>query len=264
LKFHERFNIEIDTRDAQDRFVNRVKNRIIDALDLDPYEKNRIGRHLANGLGKRYSHSFWELYVPSDFSGVLQALELIYEILHPKSYETEKASDKFVYFNNEINAILVESEIDLGIKWEKGQFIRSGVQLLDDAIVNDPLRWLKKRGYETVYQPFEKGLLHFIRSASHPEFFPDVITDMYESLEALVKIITAHDSKDLSANQEMFISMLKVSEEYRKILKEYIQYANSFRHAAGKDNPKPALTVYEVESFIYLTGIFIRLTMQTH
>jgi hypothetical protein len=45
------------------------------------------------------------------------------------------------------------------------------------------------------------------------------------------------------------------------LLKEYIEYANNFRHALKEGEKRPAVSVAEVESFVYLTGIFIRLAI---
>jgi hypothetical protein len=52
-----------------------------------------------------------------------------------------------------------------------------------------------------------------------------------------------------------------VSEEYKPILKAYIAYANEFRHEAEKGQKKAIPPRQEVESFIYLTGLFVRLAM---
>jgi hypothetical protein len=52
-----------------------------------------------------------------------------------------------------------------------------------------------------------------------------------------------------------------VSEEYNPILKADIAYANEFRHAAEKGQKKAIPPRHEVESFIYLTGLFVRLAM---
>lgn len=84
---------------------------------------------------------------------------------------------------------------------------------------------------------------------------------MHEALEALSKIVTGKQNKDLSANAELFIKKIKATDPYKKILKEYIDYANKFRHAPGKGKSKPLPSESEVESFIYLTGLFIRLAI---
>ena len=94
----------------------------------------------------------------------------------------------------------------------------------------------------------------------NPELLADTITDMYEALEALAKIVVGND-KDLSGNQEQLISKLGVSNEYKPILKGYISLANEFRHAAEKGQAKNLPSSKEVESFIYLTGTFLRLAL---
>jgi len=126
--------------------------------------------------------------------------------------------------------------------------------------VNEPLRWLREKGYTTVAAPFEKGLEHLLKSQGNPALRADVVTDVYEALEALAKIVTGRD-RDLSANAETFIAKVKASDAYKVLLKDYIAYANNFRHAAEEARPRPALSAAEVESFVYLTGVFIRLAV---
>ena len=80
-------------------------------------------------------------------------------------------------------------------------------------------------------------------------------------MEALAKIVTGRPKKDLSANRESFLKQVNASEAYKTILKDYIKYANEFRHAAEEGKQKPVPSRREVESFLYLTGLFIRMAM---
>jgi hypothetical protein len=80
----------------------------------------------------------------------------------------------------------------------------------------------------------------------------------------LAKIVTERPNKDLSANAEMFISTLRVSQHHKTLLRTYIAYGNEFRHAEDEGRPRPPLSEPEVESFIYLTGLFIRLAIQAN
>jgi hypothetical protein len=105
--------------------------------------------------------------------------------------------------------------------------------------------------------------LRILESEKKPHLLSDVITDMYESIEALSKIITSRETKDLSGNAELFIKNIKASEHYKQILKDYIAYANQFRHASRREEERPKLSVAEVESFVYLTGLFVRLAIQS-
>ena len=71
--------------------------------------------------------------------------------------------------------------------------------------------WLSNPKHKTVYDPFQKGLSHYLEATNKPERLADVITDMYEAVEALARVITGRD-RDLSTNREMFISRIGASE----------------------------------------------------
>jgi hypothetical protein len=254
-KFHERFEIDVNMEQAKERFVNRAYNSIFYHFFTKLNENDRYNATLAiaSALGRKYKYrQKLENLIGSDFYNNLHALEAMY--VNSPSYARDKVEQN-------INRILEESETDMGVRWENGKFIKTGAKLLDEKLVNISLNWLRNEGYENVFQPFEKGLEHFLNSEKNPALLSDVITDMYEALEALAKIVTERD-KDLSANAEIFIKNVKASDSYKIILKDYIKYANDFRHAAQKGETKPELSEKEAESFIYLTGIFIRLAME--
>lgn len=256
LKFHQRFDIEVGLDEARRRFVNRVHNFI--KAELLPMimqlqginAGHRLEKYLCSKLGERWTGlSSLENALLNDYHVHLRAIEALFT-----NPETRGQTDSV------IKQILYDSEVDLGIRWDNGHFLPSGAPLLDKTLVNDVLGYLATKGYEGVLEPFRKGLDHFLHSEKKTELLSDVITDMYEALEALVKIYTGRD-KDLSANAEVFISKLKVSEEYKPVIKSYIIYANEFRHAAEKGQKKTPPSRQEVESFIYMTGLFIRLAM---
>ncbi|GAH41248.1 unnamed protein product [marine sediment metagenome] len=259
LHFHARFGIGLDIKEAKKRFMNRIDNYIFNDFFYNVLEgltrRAVVLWQVANAFGISYDeHKSIRSYVGRDFYKYIQAVEVTYNAL--KNLRQKER------LNNLINLILEQSEIDLGINWENSQFIRKGARLLDQELVNEPLRWLAKPEYENVYNPFAKGLSHFIKAEKDLKLLHDVITDMYEALEGLSKIITGKHDKDLSANAELFISKIKVSQNYKKILKEYISYANEFRHAPKKEQKRPKLSINEVESFVYLTGLFIRLAIE--
>lgn len=256
-KFHERFELDLGVDEARRRFVNRVLNFLIhdthivacQRYDLDGWAS--LERHICSKLGEQWRGiNCLSSVVNNDFEKSLQAIEALYA--HPN----------FVVFANDgITSILQDTEIDIGIRWEKGRFLPSGAPVLDEKLVNDVLGIISSSQYKGVSDSFEKGLGHFLNSLKKPELLADVLRDMYEALEALAKIICGKD-RDLSANRESFVSELKLADSYKRMLKEYIGYANDFaRHAGpdGKQKPLPARR--EVEGFMYLTGLFIRLAL---
>ncbi len=126
------------------------------------------------------------------------------------------------------------------------------------SLVDNVLGLLNHPAYKGVLNPFVKGLDHFLHSRRNSALLSDVVTDMHESLEALAKIVNRND-KDLSANQESFVSNVKLSNPYKRMLKEYISYANDFaRHAGEKGQAKPLPSRREVEAFMYQPGLFLR------
>jgi len=259
-KFEKRFNINVDLTDARKRFVNRVYNEIfqslfdkINAWDETLEHTKQITISVCTALGVQYS---WRepisQLVGQDFHDILKAIEAMAQNNDLKGFHIESI----------VQDILNHSEIDLGVRWHEGKFLPSGSALLDERLVNDVLGLLARDNHETVLQPFNKGLDHLLRATNKPELLSDVITDMYEALEAMAMIVTGN-TRELSANRELFISKLNLSEYFKKLLKDYIEYANDLgRHAGNPGEGKPIPEYKEVESFVYLTGLFIRLAVQ--
>ena len=250
MDFIERFDIKVNIEEAKKRFINRIDNTIFTKY-LNHYGNTEdIKRLIATILGKSYVfRQQVRYYIGDDFLFCLQAIEGFFEVCSEENIINDLVVDA-----------LKRAEIDLGVEWENGKFNRSGAQLLDDKLVNDSLKWLRKSELNNVVKPFEKALDHLLKSTENPKLLSDVITDLYEALESLAKDVLRNE-KDLSANRELFIKKIGASKEYRIILNDYIDYACEFRHGTKSDKKKPIISYPEVESFLYLTGLFIRLVI---
>lgn len=262
--FHQRFNIQVDIDDAQERFIKRAINLIHGAIPElgSPRHKSEVYKRalieVASKLGVKYEwNDTFGNFAGNDFYSCLLSLETLYQtydsIIGAPGYARE--------VNESIQHAISLSETDIGIEWRDGAFWPSGAKLLDGALINENLSWLTDRGHHSVLVPFEKGLRHFLEARQKPERLGDTVTDIYEAVEALAKVITDRD-KDLSSNAELFISKLGLGDYFRKMLKDYINYANDCRHAAKKGKAKKPLKRNEVEAFIYTSGLFIRLAIQ--
>lgn len=260
--FEKRFDIALDFENAKQRFMTRVRNNLdayFPALGITPlrWEYVPLMRHVANRLGETFDERDG-CHVGEGFYELLRYVEALYEAL---ARDRDKEGEAQVLDLAVIELALQMSEIDLGIEWRDGHFWRSGAKLLDKDLVNEPLGWLADLKYETVLEPFQKGLRHYMEANKEAGKLSDAITDMYEALEALAKAVTGRN-KDLSANRQLFISKLDLSQYYSKMLDDYIDYANEFRHGTqpGKVKTKPKPN--EVEAFMYTTGLFIRLAIR--
>jgi len=250
----------VPDEDAKSQFVNRVQNLVVKNFFLATIEKKVYKNHIlwqvANALGKEYFNIFgFENYVEGDFYACLKALEAAYKALPTKA--KKKRLDTIVQH------IISQSEVDLGIEWREGIFWPAGAKLLDEALVNEPLQWLSAPNYHNVLAPFEKGLRHFLEAHKYPERLADTVTDMYEALEAMAKVVTCRPKRDLSGNAELFVKKLGLSDYYKKMLKDYISYANEFRHAVEESKERKPPVPQEVEAFVYTTGLFIRLAVES-
>ena len=257
--FHERFNITIGVDSAKSKFLNRVKNYIWEGFfehDVDEdITRGNVLWQIANNVGEEYDwDGNFDDYIAGDFHRCLHALESAFEGLNTKAHKA--------HLTELIETVLSMSEIDVGIDWKNGVFTRKGARELDEGLVNATLEWLAGDKYANVRRPFQKGLSAFLEAEAKPARRADVIRDMYEALEALAKIVTGRPKRDLSANAELFIKEIDATEPYKRLLKKYIAYANAFRHGLESNAKHPEVSNREVESFIYLTGLFVRMAMK--
>jgi hypothetical protein len=258
--FYQRFGFTFDPAEARRRFVNRAYNQIFDR-HIAEIEKERpaFTIDLLSALEDFFGEWNEELpyfpflvqldsYTRRDFYLVLQVIELLWAIHPHASWE-----DPIV------NAIIEKSEVPLGITFRSGKFYPEGDKALDEKLVSEPLARLKSLGFSAAAMPFEKALHHLLAGKGNDSVLADAITDSYEALEAMAKIITGLRERVLDDNADLFVSKLNISDEYKKILKRCVHYAHRFRHAPTEEKPRPKLTYKEAESYVYITGLFLRL-----
>jgi hypothetical protein len=213
-------------------------------------------RHVASRLGIRYEgNNTLAYYAGKSYGQHLRAVEALYSAF----VEYRDVSARIL--NKVVRAAISESEVDLGIEWKGGVFWPSGAKLLDEELVSEPMRWLDDPKYKNVLEPFQKGLKYYMEAANDASRLRDTITDMYEALEKMARIVNGND-KNLSANTPSFVSNLGLSEHYANMLREYCRYAHAYRHAAKQATERLPPNPHEVEAFLYTTGLFIRLAVQ--
>lgn len=273
--FHVRFNIDIPIDEAQRRFVNRIANRvrIIASAICFNDTLDRLLWDVEAALGEPHSAQIelgidgiptfvwrWRKVVGDDFLRCLHAIEGFYKGLPSGSSASDY--DPVLAVNTAIAETFAESEYDVGVSWENGIFTRKGAEILDEKLVNESLRWLAEPKYQNVLTPFEKGLSHFLEGTTNSQRHGDAVTDMYEALEAMAKIVTGKPTRDLSALREEFIAKLRLPETHKAMLKQYIDHGCDFRHAVQTNETRTWPLEHEAENFVYLTGLFIRLAIQ--
>ena len=256
------------------RFLNRVWNEL--APKLTPAKANRLLTEVLFELGEADPRPtglpFPDFYraLRDNVSGSV-ALECLrsdwrrslvaFELYCSEVDESERHA-----FSTLVERALGLAQVDLGIEWKGSVFVSRGARLLDDRLLMDPLEWLgDNQELSKVRRCFEHALSLYRESNGEENKLKDAVANAYESLEAMAKVVMEAD-KDLSAVQEKLASKLDLGKHFKAILHEYIEFANLFRHAEPlSDSPRPQrppLTDEGVEFFVYLTGLFLRLTLR--
>jgi len=167
-QFHERFGIEIGMGEAKRRFINRIINHVkqtvfaagylqVSTFDFLASLSNALGEPFDSVQARLQWDDLLEKYVGSDFHRALRVLEVLYPI-------AELQRDKVSRFATDL---LRNSEVDLGLRWQDGVFVKTGAELLDSALVKDPMNWLRRPELKTVREPFEKGLTHYLGASQN-------------------------------------------------------------------------------------------------
>lgn len=277
--FRKRMGLDkADAAEARKRFLNRTGVSILRWLQDNKgrvfYDENFIwwiSEELGESWGDRvqareYGSGYWsdvtmEIMTKGDFHQTLLVIEKAYQYLaedRPANiydrYSFSKPEDliNIRNFNERMNRIILLSETDLGVFWKDGKFYLSGAKELDEALVSDTLEWLSS--YPATQKQFAVALDHYKKSIQTPSAGKDAITNSYTSVEALAKEILKND-RSFDKNSDELVEKLGLPKEYKNIVHYYKQLAHKYgsRHAGSDPIHK------EVESFVYLTGLLLRL-----
>jgi hypothetical protein len=268
----------VDTAEIRKRFLNRVNVSILRWLQENEgvkfYDENfiwwiseQMGESWGNKVKRQdYGGGYWfsltmEMMTMGDFNKTLEIIEKAYQYLEEKRareiydpyglYVPEGLID-LKSFEERMRNIMLLSEGDLGIFWKNGKFYLSGAKELDEALISDNLEWLSK--YPETKKQFLVALNHYEKSIQKTAAGKDAITNSYTSIESLAKEFFKND-KSFDKNSDELVVKLNLPKEYKNVIHYYKQIANEYgsRHAGSDPSHK------EVEAFVYLTGLLLRL-----
>lgn len=261
-KFNELFGLKEDLKKEQDRFVQRINQTFFKTIQQQygVYEDifydicYQAGLNPDDIIARVNQHNYGMVKIPGlriltkdDFQETLKIIVLLNDSL------SEEGIKKL---NQAVELALAATTSDLGIRWKDGMFYPSGAKELDEKLIGENLEWLKK--YPEVKKYFSISLNHFKKSISDPDSRKDAITNSYSSIEALTQKILGN-KKTFENNSDALLVKLGLQNEYKKIISNYKQIAHNYssRHA-GKD-----FSHIEAEAFIYMTGLLMRLIIQS-
>ena len=253
----KKLGIESNLDFSEKYFINRINNIIFhtNEIFIDWDILNKLNIEFIVDAGLKYSRALSvDFYFESqkDFKTYLLYLQILINRL---SLSQAKKLSKHI--DDAFN--LASLDLGYNIKNINGEYILmiSGSKLLDDKLIDDVLNILNADDKNMILNPYKKGLKEFFESKNDKSKLKNVVRDIYESIESLAKYICKND-KDLTANKELFINKINANYYYKENLKHFIDYSNEFRHPPKKNIE---LIPKEVEAYIYMSGIFIRLAL---
>ena len=260
-KFHKLFGFTESLESEQIKFVNRINTTVINFAETY-HEYKSIFEILCYWLGENpkdrirsanRGNFYGDTSMPGlrsltndNYNQTLKITSLLFKYFSEDKYGYEEKREVIYEW---VETALSNSNLDLGIEWKEGMFYPKGADLLDKKLIEDPLGWLGN--FSDTKSDYKKALSCFLKKE-----YPEVIDHSYLAIEGLVRSVLKN-KKTLDNNKKELISKLKLSQQWKSFLDKFTDYANDFkRHAsANRNNINPK----EVEAFMYLTGLLIRL-----
>lgn len=265
-RFNEIFGLEDKLEDEQKRFVHRVNQAIFNRIDTEEYPtfqydalfelicfdlgvnaNDVTDRRQYGGLGT--SRALIRTLTGDDFEKTLLVLCILYDrlkILQDAKYYKE-------WLSNNIQSIISKSTCNVGVRWKDGFFYPSGAKELDESLIDETLIWLE--GYPNEQKDFKRALNCYLKNES----LGDVIKNCYSAIEGMARNVLNND-KTLDNNKDELLSKIGLSNGWKAILANYINFSHDFRHASEKRHEIPK---QEVEGYLYMTGLLIRLIIES-
>jgi hypothetical protein len=267
-RFNKIFGLEDDVEEEKKRFVDRVNQSIFHQLDtvqgdrfnyrvlfdlvcfeLGVNAQDFRDRILGSGMYERHVPASLRTLTQSNFKKTLLVLCILYAWLEITS-DTEKNRE---WLSGWIKNVLDRCSCDIGIRWKDGFFYPSGAEELDKFLIEETLTWLND--YPDERKDYQRALECYQASES----LTDVIKNCYSAVEGVTRKVLGNQ-KNLDNNKDALLEKMDLSDGWKKILANYITYAHDYRHASEQ---RHEIKEQEAEAYLYMTGLIIRLIIES-
>lgn len=264
-RFNKIFKIDTNLIDEQKKFITRINATIFNPFVVNhslDREYIIIAEILCYKLGinstvlieeihgKKYGKNFNE-YSKVDFHKTLLILVLLIEIVSDKKIIRNRTiADRWLKnFKKAIEMALNEAMPILNINFHNDMFYPAGDSTLDYNVIQD--------AYDKLipYDNEKMDLKNAMENLMSGDLY-GVVGKCYIALEGISKVFLKN-SKTLSNNDKALITKLNFPSGFRTMFNGYMTYAQEYHRHAGENRHK--LNFEDVETFLYLTCVFIRL-----
>ncbi|MBN8676201.1 MAG: hypothetical protein J0L56_18865 [Chitinophagales bacterium] len=257
--FNKNFGLSSSIESEKNAFYNRCSHFLQEirqkALSQEDYRALFDTVCLQLGLNPRHiveNSSFLRTYVPDlhellpdDFLGMLKIIAIV-----RKYYSTNHQMVQII--DETIEGFFDLSTTDIGITYKSGMFFPKGEELLDKELIGHSLTLLKS--YPDEDKDLKTALDNYRSGTKY-----GVIEFSYRCIEGLARQILKNN-RTLIDNKSEIIKASGLSDHWKKILANYIDYGNEYgRHASTK---RHHFNESEVEAYLYTTCILVRLILK--
>lgn len=266
-KFNEILGLEDGVEEERSRFVKRVNQAIFHRIDTeqwDDYDYLMLFKLVCFELGVD-AHDFRERTLETKFRDVIPAtIRTVTEDTFEKTlvvlcalynYIQLESDSKIAreWLSKQIKSVLSRCTLNIGIRWKEGLFYPAGAEELDKPLIEETLTWLndypdERKDYQGALQIYSVG-----------EPLPDVIKNCYLAIEGVVRKVLRNE-RTLDNNKDELLAKMDLSDGWKSILANYIKYAHDYRHASPG---RHEITTQEAEAYLYITGLIIRLIIES-
>jgi hypothetical protein len=261
-ELYKRFNIKVDFKGACQIFVNKLNNIIFhsQAFSLTEDDDDSLKWQLCNEIGLDYEATFSlnSCLEVKSFEEYLMRIQQLLGILHG----TNKT--RYDALLGTIEMAIVDSPMSLGIrvKYHEDKVVQilfSGSRFLDEKLVDDVIGVLDDKDKSGIKIAFEKGLKEFLEAQKDRSKLKNAVRDMQLACDETVKF--------LFKDKNIGLKHLFKDDRWKKIgFNEYqkrIFYSlNEYIDKLAKHKADSEFGFEDAECVIYLTGIFIRVSIK--
>jgi hypothetical protein len=267
-KFNEIFGLEDSSEEERKRFVKRVNQIIFHRIDTEQHYnfdysmlfglvcfELGVDAHdfregtLGRGLTEEKLPALIRTLTENNFEKTLLVLCALYRYI---TFETDNNKSR-EWLSKQIKVALSRCTLDIGIRWKEGFFYPSGAEELDKPLIEETVTWLKD--YPNERKDYQGALQIYLAG----ELLHDVIKNCYSALEGVARKVLGN-KRSLDKNKDELLAKMSLSEGWKSILATYIKYAHDYRHASEERHD---ITKQEAEAYLYMTGLIIRLVIES-
>ena len=265
-RFNEIFGTEDSVEEERKRFVERVNQHIFHEIDTEYWQEHNykfLFKAVCFELGIN-AHDFREREMPRFYDIIPATIRTVTEDTFEKTLLVLCALYNYIEFESDrkkgskllskhVNVILSRCTCDIGIRWKEGFFYPSGAEELDKPIIEETLTWLSD--YPNESKNYRTALQCYMAEGS----LTDVITNCYSAIEGMARNVLGNQ-KTLDNNKDELLAKIELSDGWKSILANYVRYAHDYRHASPERHD---ITKQEAEAYLYMTGLIIRLIIES-